>query len=116
MRGYTLKSSRWYLAHLLDQPWTERAACIRHPRLPWTEDTQPNTNDHLEMATVCANCPVLAQCAEYALTGHDGGGVEGGFYAGVWIPWSAHYTHAATAGRTAGRAHAYDLLNARVSR
>ena len=34
-----------------------------------------------EMASVCEGCPVFAQCALYALK------ADGGFYAGVWLPW-----------------------------
>ena len=46
------------------------------------------------MATVCLECPVLSQCAAYALKGHNGNGVDGGFYAGVYIPWPTYYRHA----------------------
>lgn len=93
MRGCTLTTmSRWYLPQLLDRPWAKRAACIRHPRLPWTKDRQPTQDDRLAMAQICGECPVLEQCAAYALTGDNGDGVDGGFYAGVWIPWSTYYT------------------------
>lgn len=37
------------------------------------------------MAVVCAACPVIKECAAWAVTS----GVDGGFYAGYWIPWSS---------------------------
>ena len=100
-KGYSsVKTSRWFLRHFLLQPWTEHALCIRHPRLPWTgvvagdRDASPTDEQFLTMARVCADCPVLNACAEYALIGHNGNGVDGGFYAGVWIPWPTYYRHA----------------------
>lgn len=35
------------------------------------------------MSEVCAECPVLIDCAGYALNKE----VVGGFYAVVWLPW-----------------------------
>lgn len=35
------------------------------------------------MQSICAECPVLAGCATFALTSADGG-----LYAGIWLPWS----------------------------
>lgn len=48
----------------------------------------PGIADLRRMAAVCEQCPVIGQCANYALRGNDGRGVGGGFYAGVWLPWS----------------------------
>lgn len=58
------------------------AKCVERRDLPWTSDTTPLPEQATEMASVCHTCPVLTQCALYALKGADGG-----FYAGVWIPW-----------------------------
>lgn len=92
MRGFAFKSCRWYPDRLLIQSWTERAACVIHVDLPWTSDHRPSEARRTAMAAVCAQCPVLTKCAAYALKGHNGRGVEGGFYAGVWVPWPSDYT------------------------
>lgn len=92
MREFAIKSCRWYLDHVLNQSWTERAACVFHVDLPWTGDHRPPEAHRAAMAAVCAGCPVLTKCAAYALEGYNGRGVEGGFYAGVWVPWPSYYT------------------------
>jgi len=94
MRRFPVKSCRWYLDHLLNLSWTEYAACVFHVDLPWTSDQRPAEVHRAAMAAVCAQCPVLTRCAAYALEGHNGRGVEGGFYAGVWVPWPSYYTRA----------------------
>lgn len=38
------------------------------------------------MKAVCADCPMFAQCASF---GASGSGVDGGFFAGMWLPWSS---------------------------
>jgi hypothetical protein len=78
--------SQWF--RQLDRPWTQRAACLEHQHLPWTDDRQPPASAVARMREICAECPVLIECARYALTGNNGHGADGGMYAGVWIPWS----------------------------
>lgn len=39
------------------------------------------------MGLICGECEVITMCARYALNGNKGRGVDGGFYAGVWLPW-----------------------------
>lgn len=34
------------------------------------------------MSAICSGCPVLVRCARHAVEGKNGG-----FYAGVWLPW-----------------------------
>lgn len=38
------------------------------------------------MEAICASCPVSKACA---LAGIDGS--NGGFYAGIWLPWPSEY-------------------------
>lgn len=59
------------------------AKCTGYRELPWTDDAEPDAADIRAMQSICAECPVLARCANYAITGGDGG-----FYAGIWVPWS----------------------------
>lgn len=69
--------------------WMKDAACAARQDLPWvgvsteTSETAPTVSQQREMAQVCADCPILYDCARYAL---DTKGV-GGFYAGIWLPW-----------------------------
>lgn len=42
------------------------------------------------MQTICGNCPVRQRCANYAVSSNGGRGVDGGFYAGLWLPWKTH--------------------------
>lgn len=58
------------------------AKCTAHPRLPWTSDITPTRSEIGAMAAVCTDCPVLMDCARHALTE-----ANGGFYAGIWMPW-----------------------------
>lgn len=71
------------------ETWRSKAQCLLHPKLPWTQDWPPFDNEHDRMAAVCADCPVISECGDYALNSNYGHGVEGGFYAGTWIPWRA---------------------------
>jgi hypothetical protein len=61
--------------------WDE-AKCCKAQHLPWTDDHAPAKRAFDEMSAICAECPLLMQCAEFALTE-----AVGGFYAGVWLPW-----------------------------
>jgi hypothetical protein len=73
------------LAYVQDRLWMNQAMCGRHPDLPWTAERCPDLSSLLVMQDICVNqCPVLFQCAQFALHGR---GVDGGFYAGVWMPW-----------------------------
>jgi hypothetical protein len=38
------------------------------------------------MSLICSECPVLANCAGFGAAGR---GVDGGFFAGMWLPWSS---------------------------
>jgi hypothetical protein len=62
-------------------PWVRKALCARRRDLPWTADIRPTFMEMQQMAAVCVDCPVMAQCAARGLT------EPGGFYAGVWLPW-----------------------------
>lgn len=67
----------------------EKAMCGRNMALPWTAEKCPEPSSLLVMQDICVNqCPVMFQCAQFALHGgNNGRGVDGGFYAGVWLPW-----------------------------
>lgn len=84
-------TSQWSLiTDLWKGSWTSKAECGGHRYLPWTggSDEQPPTSDELAlMGLICGECEVITMCARYALNGNKGRGVEGGFYAGVWLPW-----------------------------
>lgn len=58
------------------------AKCCKAQHLPWTDDYKPAQGALDEMASICAECPLLMPCAHFALTEP-----VGGFYAGVWLPW-----------------------------
>lgn len=47
--------------------WAEHAACVRWPnRDLWLSD---NRQDQHDAALICQTCPVIHQCAEYAIAG-----------------------------------------------
>jgi hypothetical protein len=62
----------------------EGAKCCSAQHLPWTDDYEPTERAISEMSSICAECPLLMPCAQYALTDK----AAGGFYAGVWLPWN----------------------------
>jgi hypothetical protein len=72
----------------LDHWWMTRAACVRRPELPWTEDAHRVEDEIREaMARVCRTCPVRRQCVDYSRATHAsagfwGGGFRGGAYTG----------------------------------
>lgn len=80
--------SQWYKQNaLLNAGWVGNATCGRRQDLPWTPDSRPSTLDQEAMAAICDECPVIKKCAHHALHAQNGRLVEGGFYAGVWLPW-----------------------------
>lgn len=71
----------FYAVCVSSNEWTG-ALCTKRPDLPWTPDVTPEPGEQAQMAAVCADCPVLIRCAQLALK------QDGGFYAGIWMPWS----------------------------
>lgn len=63
--------------------WMADAECRRHPELPWTDDLIPDMDSHQSMYAICSSCPVIAECSRHALDN-----AQGGFFAGVWLPWN----------------------------
>ena len=61
------------------------AKCCEAQHLPWTDDYEPTKQALDEMSSICAECPLLMSCAEFALTQP-----VAGFYAGVWLPWKTN--------------------------
>ena len=59
------------------------AECRRHPQLPWTGDYMPDMTSYQTMHAICSSCPVIVQCSRHALDD-----AQGGFFAGVWLPWN----------------------------
>src|SRR5689334_2327480 len=88
-RPPNFNTSQWFHRDRDGDTWKGQARCPEHLDLPWTVDKKPDDNALIDMAMVCAECPVVLRCAEYALGTNNGRGVEGGFYAGMWIPWEA---------------------------
>jgi hypothetical protein len=82
------ESKKWF-ENYVDDIWKRRSLCNRRPELPWTADFSPSVGERSVMAAICMTCPVLKDCADYAHNSHGGAGVEGGFYAGVYIPWKS---------------------------
>ena len=66
-----------------EQLWRQRAACKGLSGMPWTADVTPKESEQAAMRSVCDNCPVLLECALHAHERRE----EGGFWAGVWLPW-----------------------------
>ena len=85
-RAIASHDSKWFDNFVADI-WTIRGACREYPGLPWAEDAAPGNGEQIIMAGICAGCPILLKCAEFAVYSREKRGVEGGFYAGVWIPW-----------------------------
>jgi WhiB family redox-sensing transcriptional regulator len=60
--------------------WAERALCAQADPDAWFPD-----KGHRELTQlarrICARCPVLAQCMDYALSGAD---TWGGITTGIW--------------------------------
>lgn len=81
-----LNGSKWFDDYI-DAAWKVRGDCGQRPDLPWTDETQPDPMTCLSMGVICDACPVRVECADYAVNSRRRQGVEGGFYAGVWLPW-----------------------------
>ena len=79
--------------------WDMDANCAGRHDLPWTSEEIPPMDSMVEMGIICRGCTVLVDCARYALTSSNGNGVEGGFYAGVWVPWVSRESSEAKIGR-----------------
>ena len=63
----------------------------------------------IAMHHICNQCPVRVPCARYAL--YSQRGIEGGFWAGVWLPWPR-----TTAEANCARDRARRLLQATLPR
>lgn len=87
------------------QQWQRRlhgAACRGRADLGWIEEGPPSRQEFEAMREVCWGCPVRRACAEFVLDPDSG--VQGGMYAGVWVPWRGqNEDRAATRGHTRGR-------------
>lgn len=59
--------------------WTEFAACRLHQSPLFTSDTLPRRQELAALAAICADCPVIAECAETAARSR-----AYGFWAGRW--------------------------------
>ncbi len=64
-----------------DMRWTADAAC-RATHQDFTPDLKPPTPVLIALRRTCETCPVIAECAAFALNHH----LHGGVYAGVWLP------------------------------
>lgn len=92
-----LSISQWF-RHNEERPWVRDARCGGRHDLPWDANHVPAQAQIEQMAAVCAQCPVIASCAAYALS------TAGGFYAGVWLPWrTSNETDAVKLRRLRGR-------------
>jgi len=83
-----MSTSSWLKNNaMLNGDWTTEGKCGEHEHLPWCEDQKPDHSERVLMEEICDQCPVILKCADYALHSGNGRGVDGGFHAGVWIPW-----------------------------
>lgn len=83
-RSPNITISQWFRQNnLLDRPWVQQSSCGARQDLPWVADARPTPQQMDAMYDTCIGCPVIRQCAAYAIDTHVGGG----FYAGVWLPW-----------------------------
>ena len=60
------------------------------------------------MRALCNSCPGQTKCALFALEANYGHGIDGGFYAGVYMPWRSYYRERNP--NLAERRHAKELL------
>lgn len=77
------RPNRVPLPELSTQGWRDRAECRTASYLPWTANARPEPHEIEMMRTVCEDCPVLVKCTEQVLSEPE----QGGFWAGVWLPW-----------------------------
>ena len=64
-----------------DTDWMGEALCGRHRSADWTTE-KPSAEVRRRLAEICAACPVIGECAAYALASE----AEIGTYAGVLVP------------------------------
>lgn len=88
--------------------WMNDAECQQHQDLPWTDDLAPDFDRERTMNLVCSSCPVIIQCGRHALED-----AQGGFFAGVWIPWAGSDGRNDSV-RARGRARARARLRSKV--
>ena len=62
--------------------WTERAKCFGDDTDNYDAENFRGTGGRARAARLCTGCPVMAECAAFALTTHAGGYV----YAGIPLP------------------------------
>lgn len=79
----------WHRLRLSSDYWDEKAQCARRRDLPWAGDYAPPAGQLAEMEAICVGCPVQRECASSGLDG-----ANGGFYAGIWLPWPTEYRKA----------------------
>ncbi len=91
------------MSQWLDSPgWMRDAECHLEPGLPWTADfDQIKGYEVHAMATVCARCPVLDECRDYAAENTD----LWGFWAGETRPGTVNKP-----GRQRARPNDTDLI------
>lgn len=83
-----MNNTQWFAQNALwNAEWVTKAICPWRQDLPWIEDRRPSPDQLSEMQLMCERCPVLKQCAAFALDTRGGKGIDGGFYAGQWFPW-----------------------------
>lgn len=92
------------LVELPDTSWTPQAAC--HGLTPLMFPDEPNTKDQTrainQAKAVCAECPVLAQCRDWALAVTNK--IEGGVIAGMYEDELAHARRTTVQRRAQNRA------------
>ena len=73
------------------------ARCPDRLDLPWIADTTPTDDEHRQMTAICNTCPIIIDCALFALD------AKGGFFAGIWLPWDPPTTAALRENRRTAR-------------
>jgi hypothetical protein len=75
------KSAHRGIARPGENDWMQQALCRLQHSGYFTGDTQPDPDTLQILRLICAQCPVAAQCADYALRNE----CQLGMYAGIWL-------------------------------
>ena len=59
--------------------WKTRGSCANHPKPDLWHSDSPGNGWEVRLAkTICADCPVIQECAEYSITNEEPWGIWAG--------------------------------------
>lgn len=58
-----------------DMSWRDAGACLDHDPMLWFPDRGGSA---AQAKAICADCPVMAECLDHAITFNEGSGIWGG--------------------------------------